>query len=164
MSGPILIVDDEKNIRRTLSMVLEGEGHTTIEAASIAEAQDALAANPSIDLVLLDVKLGDDNGLDLLRGLKARGGDDDAPAPLIDADVPVVMISGHATIEDAVAATRLGAFDFMEKPLDRHRVLVTVRNALDRRYADRADYAFGTYRYFPGRGRALFAEIAWARD
>jgi DNA-binding NtrC family response regulator len=126
---PILIVDDEKNIRRTLRMVLEGEDHVVHEAGSIVEA-DAVLAHTDIDVVLLDVKLGDDNGLDLLRTLKSRG--DDGLKSRI-ADIPVVMISGHATIEDAVAATRLGAFDFMEKPLDRARVMVTVRNALERR-------------------------------
>ncbi len=125
----MLIVDDEKNIRRTLRMVLEGEGHVVHEAGSTAEAERALDREP-IDLVLLDVKLGDDNGLELLRALKARGDDIHGSRT---ADIPVVMISGHATIEDAVAATRLGAFDFMEKPLDRNRVMVTVRNALERR-------------------------------
>jgi len=124
---PILIVDDEKNIRRTLRMVLESEGHVVHEAGSIAEAEAVLAREP-VDLVLLDVKLGEDNGLDLLRRLKSRGEDGGR-----DVDIPVVMISGHATIEDAVAATRLGAFDFMEKPLDRHRVIVAARNALERR-------------------------------
>jgi two-component system, NtrC family, nitrogen regulation response regulator NtrX len=124
---PILIVDDERNIRRTLRMVLESEGHVVHEAGSIAEAEAVLGREP-IDLILLDVKLGDDNGLDLLRRLKARG-DDGAR----DAEIPVVMVSGHATIEDAVASTRLGAFDFMEKPLDRNRVVVTARNALERR-------------------------------
>ncbi len=124
---PVLIVDDEKNIRRTLRMVLESEGHVVHEAGSIVEAEAVLAREP-IDLVLLDVKLGDDNGLDLLRKLKARGEDGGR-----DSEIPVVMISGHATIEDAVASTRLGAFDFMEKPLDRNRVIVTARNALERR-------------------------------
>jgi two-component system nitrogen regulation response regulator NtrX len=126
---PILIIDDEKNIRRTLRMVLEGENHVVHEAGSIAEAEVVLARE-SIDLILLDVKLGDDNGLDLLRTLKSRGEDGMSSRT---SEIPVVMISGHATIEDAVAATRLGAFDFMEKPLDRNRVMVTARNALERR-------------------------------
>jgi two-component system, NtrC family, nitrogen regulation response regulator NtrX len=127
--SPILVVDDEKNIRRTLRMVLEGGGNTVYEAGSIVEAQDILARH-EVDLVLLDVKLGEENGLDLLRALKARSDDGAATRTT---EIPVVMISGHATIEDAVAATRLGAFDFMEKPLDRSRVLVTARNALERR-------------------------------
>jgi two-component system nitrogen regulation response regulator NtrX len=126
---PILLVDDEKNIRRTLRMVLESEGHVVHEAGNAAEAMAVLGAN-AVDLVLLDVKLGEDNGIEVLRQLKARGEDGTGAAWT---DVPVVMISGHATIEDAVAATRLGAFDFMEKPLDRNRVVVTVRNALERR-------------------------------
>jgi DNA-binding NtrC family response regulator len=126
---PVLIVDDEKNIRRTLRMVLESEGHVVHEAGSIAEAEVVLGRE-AIDLILLDVKLGDDNGLDLLRTIKARGDDGMSSRT---SEIPVVMISGHATIEDAVAATRLGAFDFMEKPLDRHRVVVTARNALERR-------------------------------
>jgi len=127
---PILIIDDEKNIRRTVRMVLESEGHVVHEAGSIAEAEAVLGRAP-VDVILLDVKLGDDNGLDLLRTLKTRGEDSRS------SDVPVVMISGHATIEDAISATRLGAFDFMEKPLDRNRVMVTVRNALERRRMSR---------------------------
>jgi two-component system, NtrC family, nitrogen regulation response regulator NtrX len=127
---PILIVDDEKNIRRTLRMVLESEGHVVHEAGSTAEAEGVLQRELGIDVILLDVKLGDDNGLDLLRSLKSRGEDGMSS---VTSEIPVVMISGHATIEDAVAATRLGAFDFMEKPLDRNRVMVTVRNALERR-------------------------------
>jgi two-component system, NtrC family, nitrogen regulation response regulator NtrX len=126
---PVLIVDDEKNIRRTLRMVLEGEGHVVHEAGSSAEAEGVLAQHP-IDVIVLDVKLGDDNGLELLRALKSRGEDGMASKT---SEIPVVMISGHATIDDAVSATRLGAFDFMEKPLDRNRVMVTVRNALERR-------------------------------
>jgi two-component system, NtrC family, nitrogen regulation response regulator NtrX len=127
---PILIVDDEKNIRRTVRMVLESEGHVVHEAGSIAEAETVLQREAGIDVILLDVKLGDDNGLELLRALKSRGEDGMSSRT---SEIPVVMISGHATIEDAVAATRLGAFDFMEKPLDRNRVMVTVRNALERR-------------------------------
>src|SRR5688500_17994222 len=110
-------------------MVLEGEGHVVHEAGTIAEA-DAVLARESVDLILLDVKLGEENGLDLLRTLKARGEDGMSSRT---SEIPVVMISGHATVEDAVAATRLGAFDFMEKPLDRNRVMVCARNALERR-------------------------------
>jgi two-component system nitrogen regulation response regulator NtrX len=140
----VLIVDDEKNIRRTLRMVLESEDYDIEEAADVAQAEALLAQGPAMDLVMLDVKLGQENGLDLLRTIKARGGSDvlalaasggePGPAPaLTDPDVPVVMISGHASIEDAVQATRLGAFDFLEKPLDRNRVVVTARNAIERR-------------------------------
>ncbi|MCG8419173.1 MAG: sigma-54 dependent transcriptional regulator [Proteobacteria bacterium] len=129
----ILIVDDEKNIRRALRMVLEGEGYAVVEAANVEEAERVLTRDGQVDLVLLDVKLGDDNGIELLGRIKARSTDDDTSSLSFDPDIPVVMISGHATIEDAVQATRLGAFDFMGKPLDRNRVVVTVRNALERR-------------------------------
>jgi DNA-binding NtrC family response regulator len=125
----ILIVDDEKNILRTLRLVLEGDGYQVHDANSIKSASQVLSGSSTIDTVLLDVKLGEDNGLDLLEQIKAHtAGDGSAYSP----DVPVIMISGHASIQDAVKATRLGAFDFMEKPLDRDRILVTVRNATER--------------------------------
>lgn len=126
--GHVLIVDDEKNIRRTLRMVLDGEGYTTHDVATAADAIAEIEKRPNLDLILLDVRLGEDNGLELLEKIKAPEG-----TGKIDRNVPVVMISGHASIEEAVRATRLGAFDFLEKPLDRHRVVVTVRNAVDRR-------------------------------
>jgi DNA-binding NtrC family response regulator len=113
----IFVVDDEKNIRRTLRMVLESEGYSVEEAGSAEEALARLDAG-GIDAMLLDVKLPGISGIDALSQLPA---------------VPTIMISGHATIEDAVRATKLGAFDFLEKPLDRARVLLSVRNALERR-------------------------------
>jgi two-component system nitrogen regulation response regulator NtrX len=125
----VLIVDDEKNIRRTLRLVLEGEGYEVQDASSMASAEKVLSGDTAIHSILLDVKLGDDNGLDLLEKIKAHTA---GSGSAYDPDVPVIMISGHASIEDAVKATRLGAFDFMEKPLDRNRVMVTVRNATDR--------------------------------
>lgn len=127
----ILVIDDEKNIRRTLRMVLEGEGYEVAEASSAAGAMTALQAHKPSS-ILLDVKLGSDNGLELLETLKASGETNDGSG-FHDPDVPVIMISGHATIADAVAATRLGAFDFLSKPLDRNRVVVTVRNACEHR-------------------------------
>ncbi len=132
--APILVVDDEKNIRRTLRMVLEGEGYRVHDAGSQREAEELLAGTP-VDVIMLDVKLGEDNGIEFLRRLKARSAGEEPS--LLDPDVPVVMISGHASIEDAVRATRLGAFDFLEKPLDRNRVVVTVRNAIERRQMGR---------------------------
>jgi DNA-binding NtrC family response regulator len=130
----VVLVDDEKNIRRTLRMVLEGEGYQVEEADSVPAAEQLLGdVRLSADVVVLDVKLGEDSGIDLLRRLKARAGADEAPVAGFDPDIPVIMISGHASIEDAVRATKLGAFDFLEKPLDRNRVMVTVRNAADRR-------------------------------
>jgi DNA-binding NtrC family response regulator len=126
LAGRILVVDDERNIRRTLRMVLEGEGATVLEAATGEEALARLEAEASIQVVIMDVLMPGLSGLEVLEVLSVRG----AGAP----DVPVVMISGHATVDDAVRATRLGAFDFFEKPLVRDRVIVSVRNAL-RQYA-----------------------------
>ena len=128
---PILVVDDEKNIRRTLRMVLEGEGYEVLEAGGAAEARDVARAG-RVDAVILDVMLGADSGLDLLEALKRGelGGESDR-------DVPVIMISGQATLADAVRATREGAFDFLEKPLDRDTLILRLRNALELRSKSR---------------------------
>src|SRR5579864_3125685 len=118
----VLVVDDEKNIRRTLQLVLEGEGYRVLAAESASQALSALA-NPDapVDLAILDVNLPDMSGLDALA--KMRG--DEATK-----DLPIIVISGHATVQDAVQAIKLGASDFFEKPLARERVLVSVRNVL----------------------------------
>ena len=116
----IVIVDDEPNIGSSLRLILEGEGYGVTICGSIAEFQPHRAPGRA-DLYLLDVRLPDGNGIDVLRSLKQ--GED---------PTPVVMISGHATIRDAVEATRIGAFDFLEKPLARDRVLLVIKNALER--------------------------------
>jgi two-component system nitrogen regulation response regulator NtrX len=116
----ILIVDDEPNIGRSLRLILEGEGYRVSVVDSVAGFH-AERRRARADLYLLDVRLPDGNGIDVLRSL--RQGDDPTPA---------VMISGHGTIRDAVEATRNGAFDFLEKPLARDRVLLVVKNALER--------------------------------
>jgi two-component system, NtrC family, nitrogen regulation response regulator NtrX len=115
----VLIVDDEENIGRSLRLILEREGYAVTVCRSISDCR-AHPDTARADVFLLDVKLPDGNGIDLLRDL--RGTDHCAPA---------VMISGHATIADAVEATRAGAFDFLEKPLGRDRVLLAVKNALE---------------------------------
>jgi two-component system nitrogen regulation response regulator NtrX len=115
----IVVVDDEPNIGRSLRLILEGEGYrvTVCESAAAFQAERSRAR---ADVYLLDVRLPDGSGIDLLRSL--RQGDDRSAA---------VMISGHGTVRDAVEATRTGAFDFLEKPLARDRVLLVVKNALD---------------------------------
>lgn len=133
LTGRILVVDDERNIRRTLRMVLEGEGATVLEAATGEEALAELgsvAEEGLIQVLIMDVMMPGLSGLEVLERLSADG--QGAPA------LPVIMISGHATVDDAVRATRLGAFDFFEKPLERDRVIVSVRNALRQFAADRA--------------------------
>jgi CheY-like chemotaxis protein len=116
----IVVVDDEPNIGASLRLILEGEGYRVTVCDTAAGFQKQQARSRT-DLYVLDVRLPDGNGLDLLRWL----GDNADPTP-------AVMISGHGTIRDAVDATRCGAFDFLEKPLARDRVLLVVKNALDR--------------------------------
>jgi two-component system nitrogen regulation response regulator NtrX len=113
----IVIVDDEENIGRSLDLILRNEGFQVTVCRSASEFQ---TQDPRADLYLLDVRLPDGNGIDLLRKLRQTA----SPAP-------VVMISGHGTIADAVEAVRIGAFDFLEKPLGRERVLLAVRHALE---------------------------------
>jgi DNA-binding NtrC family response regulator len=126
----VLVVDDEKNIRRTLQLVLEGEGYHVLMSETAGQAL-AILANPDtpVDLALLDVKLPDMSGLDALERIRK----DEATR-----DIPVLVISGHATVNDAVQAIKLGATDFFEKPLARERVLVSVKNALEAAHARRA--------------------------
>ncbi|MFO0570887.1 MAG: sigma-54 dependent transcriptional regulator [Polyangiaceae bacterium] len=122
VSPTVLIVDDEKNIRRTVEMVLSGEGYRVLEAGSAEEALEKLN-NPAqpVDLAILDLKLPGMSGLEALEKLRQ----DDATR-----DLPVIVISGHATVHDAVNAIKLGASDFFEKPLNRERVLVSVENCI----------------------------------
>jgi two-component system nitrogen regulation response regulator NtrX len=117
----LLIIDDEKSIRDALAQVFEYEGH---EVHSASDGQEALtvAASRHPDVVFLDVKMPGMDGLEVLQRLREQD-----PAAL------VVMISGHGTIDTAVDATRKGAYDFLEKPLDTDRLLVTLRRALELR-------------------------------
>jgi two-component system nitrogen regulation response regulator NtrX len=125
MKSRILVVDDEAEIRRSVRMILEYEGYEVLEASSGPEGV-ALAERETPDLVFLDVKMPGMDGLEALQ--RIRGAND---------AIPVVIISGHGTVSTAVEATKAGAFDFIEKPLTTERVLVTIRNALDRtRLAD----------------------------
>ncbi|MCA9521472.1 MAG: sigma-54-dependent Fis family transcriptional regulator [Myxococcales bacterium] len=116
----VLVVDDERNIRRTLEMVLDGEGYS-VHTAESAEQGLALVDRVGGDILFLDVKLPGIDGLTALPLFRER-------RPLLQ----VIMISGHATLHDAVEATRLGAFDFLQKPLDRDRLLITMRNAAEK--------------------------------
>src|ERR1700736_514101 len=118
-SKRVLIVDDEENIGRSLRMILEREGYCVNVCKSVAEFRKHPDQHRA-DAYLLDMKLPDGNGIDLLRAARQNG----APSPAI-------MISGHGTIADAVEATRAGAFDFLEKPLSRDRVLLALKNALE---------------------------------
>lgn len=117
----ILVVDDEVGIRELLSEILYDEGHTVELAENAAEARAArMRMRP--DLVLLDIWMPDTDGVTLLKEWGSQG--------LLD--MPVVMMSGHATIDTAVEATRIGAVDFLEKPITLQRLLKTVSSGLAR--------------------------------
>src|SRR5947208_16911024 len=115
----VLIVDDESAIRESLRMILEYEGYRVDEAGGGSQAL-AKVAERLPDAVILDIKMPEMDGLELLRAFRERG-----------YEMPVLMISGHADINTAVEATRRGAFDFFEKPLQRERVLLSLRNATE---------------------------------
>jgi len=119
VSRRVLVVDDEKGIREALTQLLEYED---IEVRACASGSEALSLYPEFrpHLVLLDVKMQGMDGLETLRKLRE-----------LDPRAQVVMISGHGTIQTAVEATQLGAYDFLEKPLDTDRILLTLRNALE---------------------------------
>jgi two-component system nitrogen regulation response regulator NtrX len=119
MSRRVLVVDDEKGVREALRQVLEFE---KLEVQTCASGHDALLAYPEFrpHLVFLDVKMQGMDGLEVLRRLRE-----------LDPHAQVVMISGHGTIQTAVEATQLGAYDFLQKPLDTDRILLTLRNALE---------------------------------
>ena len=119
MAKRVLVVDDERGVREALRQTLEYEG---IEVRTAESGDKALKVVPEFHphLVFLDIKMAGMDGLATLAELKK-----------IDGDVDVVMISGHGTIQTAVEATQLGAYDFLEKPLDTDRILLTLRNALD---------------------------------
>ena len=116
----ILVVDDEPGILALIKDILEDEGYG-VEVAEDAEAARASRRNRRPDLILLDIWMPDSDGISLLREWAKSGA----------GDVPVIMMSGHGTIETAVEATRLGAYDFLEKPLSTAKLLLAVRRALE---------------------------------
>ena len=116
----ILIIDDEKAIRKTLSEILSFEGYT-IEEAGDGEEGLKKFGQKTYDVVLCDIKMPKLDGIEFLEKAKA-----------LNADVPVIMISGHGNIDNAVEAVKKGAFDYISKPPDLNRLLITLRNATDR--------------------------------
>src|SRR4051794_39721833 len=124
MPEAILIVGDGKNIRRTEHTLLQGEGQAADEAPS-GEEGVARLPDREPDVILLDVQMQGMSGLEMLDALRKSSPGESGPT--------VVMISGHATLTDAVRAAKAGAYDFLEKPLDRERLILTLRNALERR-------------------------------
>ena len=124
-SNSVLVVDDEPGIRSTLRDVLEDEGYEVVCAASGEECLE-LTESDHFGCILLDIWLPGIDGLETLEKLRARGHED-----------AVIMISGHGNIETAVNATKLGAFDFIEKPLSLEKTVLTVRNAIRQQELER---------------------------
>lgn len=116
----ILIVDDERSIRNTMKEILEYEGHDIILAEDGAKALDAIRAG-AFDVVFCDIKMPGIDGIEVLEKIAE-----------LQPDIPVIMISGHGNIDTAVECIKKGAYDFIEKPLDLNRILITLRNATDR--------------------------------
>jgi two-component system, NtrC family, nitrogen regulation response regulator NtrX len=116
----ILVIDDEKAIRNTLKEVLEYEHHQVDLAEDGPTGLEMFAAN-SYDVVLCDIKMSKMDGLEVLSKISETA-----------ADTPVIMISGHGNIDTAVESIKKGAYDFLEKPLDLNRLLITIRNAMDK--------------------------------
>jgi two-component system, NtrC family, nitrogen regulation response regulator NtrX len=116
----ILVIDDERSIRTTLQEVLQYEGHE-VDAASGGPEGLEMIGKKKYEIVLCDIKMPEMDGLEVLEKIFQNG-----------TDVQVIMISGHGNVENAVQAIKLGAYDFIQKPLDLNRLLITVRNALDK--------------------------------
>ncbi len=119
MANSILIIDDEKPIRGTLKEILEYEKYDVDEAEDGVKGLE-LIGKKRYDIILCDIKMPKMDGMEVLGKLREQG-----------VDSPVVMISGHGNVETAVESLKNGAFDFIQKPLDLNRVLVTIRNAMD---------------------------------
>jgi two-component system nitrogen regulation response regulator NtrX len=117
----ILVVDDEPRVRESIRSILEDEGYSVIEASDGQEGLSKVAADKP-DSVLLDIWMPDLDGIEVLRGIKQ-----------LDEDLPVIIMSGHGTIETAVKAAKLGAYDFLEKPLSIDKLELVLRNALSQR-------------------------------
>ncbi len=116
----ILVIDDEKSIRNTLAEILAAEDHEVLSAEDGPTGLELYGEN-KFDVVLCDIKMQEMDGMEVLEKILEQ-----------PKDVPVIMISGHGDIEIAVEAIKKGAFDFLEKPLDLNRLLITIRNALER--------------------------------
>ena len=116
----LLIIDDEKSIRKTLREILEYEKFIVDDAEDGIRGLELLKKN-HYDVVLCDIKMPKMDGMEVLEKIQK-----------ITSDTPVVMISGHGNIETAVESIKKGAYDFIQKPLDLNRILVTIRNAMDK--------------------------------
>jgi DNA-binding NtrC family response regulator len=118
----VLIIDDERAIRRALKEILEYENCQVLEAENGKDGLEQIRTN-SLDVIFCDIKMPLVDGMEVLQQIQTDGN-----------EVPIIMISGHGTLETAVQAIKMGAFDFIEKPLDLNRILVILRNVKDRNH------------------------------
>ncbi len=125
----LLIIDDERGIRNTLKEILADEGYE-VETAENGKQGLEMAQAKSYDLIFSDIKMPEMDGLEMLKALKNGENDENGDATL-NGDCPVVMITGHGDVETAVQALKAGAYDFLLKPLDLNRILITTKNALE---------------------------------
>ena len=125
----LLIIDDERGIRNTLREILSDEGHE-VDVAENGKQGLEMAQAKAYDLIYSDIKMPEMDGIDVLKALKNGENDENGDATL-NGEVPIVMISGHGDVETAVQALKLGAYDFLLKPLDLNRILITTKNALE---------------------------------
>lgn len=119
MATTVLVIDDEKSIRSSIKEILEYENMEVLEASDGAEGL-RMIKDQAIDLVLCDIKMPKMDGMDVLDGLQ-----------IIKPETPIIMISGHGTVENAVESLKKGAFDFIEKPVDLNRLLIAVKHAVN---------------------------------
>ena len=125
----LLIIDDERGIRNTLREILSDEGHE-VDVAENGKQGLEMAQAKAYDLIYSDIKMPEMDGIDVLKALKNGENDENGDATL-NGECPIVMISGHGDVETAVQALKLGAYDFLLKPLDLNRILITTKNALE---------------------------------
>ena len=125
----LLIIDDERGIRNTLKEILADEGHE-VDVAENGKQGLEMAQAKTYDLIFSDIKMPEMDGMELLKALKNGENDENGDASL-NGEAPIVMISGHGDVETAVQALKMGAYDFLLKPLDLNRILITTKNALE---------------------------------
>ena len=126
----ILIIDDERGIRNTLREILADEGHN-VEVAENGINGLQIATKNAYDLIFSDIKMPEMDGIEVLSAIKNTGEYANQNTPIASAETPIVMITGHGDVETAVQALKLGAYDFLLKPLDLNRILITTKNALE---------------------------------
>jgi len=125
----LLIIDDERGIRNTLKEILADEGHE-VEVAENGKVGLEMARTKAYDLIFSDIKMPEMDGMEVLKALKNSENEENGDAAF-NGETPIVMITGHGDVETAVQALKLGAFDFLLKPLDLNRILITTKNALE---------------------------------